>query len=501
MKWTSWVLALSCIIVFGLRLYIAFSSPGFSGDDAYFHLRQIWHIRETGLPLFHDPLSWGGRTFVFSPVFHYVIATGALIMPLVMAAKIIPNLLATLLMLIIYGIVQRVSKRESVAVFTAIFSAFVPVWFGHTINTLSPLTLSIPLLFLVIYAWMRADDLRWRYVYVSSLILFSFTSPLAFGLLIGLVLFLVLLLVEGLEIERTEIELALFSIFFVLWSQFLLYKKFILAHGPAVIWQNIPAGLLSSMYADVTILTAIYQIGILPVLYGVFVMYRYLFKRKHKMTYFLIAFALAAGALVWFRLVPVRTGLMLLGMFLLVLFSRWVDFFFNSMEKTRFHRWKFVFIASLVFAFVITGIVPSLAEGWAVQYEALSPEAQRAYTWINEQTPQDSVIVAAVGEGHRVTYLGNRKNIADSHFLLQHDAKQRVQDIGRVFSTRFGVEASELLERYHARYIMLSPETKEDARISVLAYAENSPCFGRAFDEASYILYVTYPFCKLEVVS
>ncbi len=501
MKVTSWLLAGACIGVFVLRLWIALSSPGLSGDDAYFHLRQIEQIRTTGLPLYDDPLSYGGRIYVFTPVFHYLIAAGTLFMPTDIAVKVIPNLFASLLMLIIFGIVRKLSQREGVALFTAVFSAFVPVWFGQTITTLSPATLAVPLLFFVVYALLRIDESRWRYLYLCSLILFAFAHPLVMGFVLGLMLYLLLMLVERMHVERTALEIALFSIFFVLWSQFLLYKKVILAHGPGVIWQNIPSALLSSFFADVSILTAIYQIGILPVLYGIFVVYRYLFRRKHKMTYFLIAFTLAAGLLVWFRLIPVRLGLMLLGMFLLVLFSRWLDFFLEHFPTTRFHRWKPLAVLFIITAFVVTSVLPAMTSARTTQHEALSDADLRVYAWIREHTPPDAVVVAPVEEGHRITARAQRKNILDTHFLLQNDAKQRLDDSRRILTTTFAVEAIELMERYGASVILLSPATKRALHIKTLTYADPSACFAKTFEESGYTVFVKHSFCRVEVVA
>jgi asparagine N-glycosylation enzyme membrane subunit Stt3 len=500
MKWAGWLVAAVCIVVFALRLYIAFSTDGFSSDDAYFNLRQIENIRNKGLPLYNDPLSWGGRHYVFSPVFHYAVAAGALILPVNIAAKVMPNLFAVLLIPVIFLIARRIAKKEGVALFTAIFSAFVPVWFGYTINTVSPITLTMLLLFFVIYSSMRIQEQKWRYLYLAGLIVLSFTHPLALLFVLGLVFYLILVLVEQLKVERAEIEIALFSVFFVLWSQFLIYKNFIIAHGPAVIWQNIPAALLSSQFAEITVLYAIYQIGILPVLYGVFVIYRYLFRRKHKMTYFLIAFTLAAAVLLWFRLIPIRLGMMLLGMFLIVLFSRWVGFFLTYVPTTRFQRIVPLLVTMLVLAFVLTGFLPSWYAGWFVQSQTPSPAEAGAYEWIRVQTSADSTVVTYVNEGHKVAELAKRKNVIDSHFIEQKDAKQRLHDTDRIFSTVLGVEAAELMERYDANVILLSPETKEKFRISTLRYAERSKCFSQTFSEGGYVVFVKMPYCKVGVV-
>ncbi len=499
MRWPVIFLALACVGVFALRLFIAFSAEGFAGDEAYFHLRQIEHIRSTGLPLFEDPLSYGGRAYFFSPLFHYVVAGSSFLFPVEAAGKIIPNLFAVLVMLLVYGIAFRVAKHEGVAVFTAVFSAFVPVWFGQTISTLSPATLGVLLLFFVVYAWLRSNEVRWRFLYLAGLLLFAFVHPIVLVFVLGLVLYLLLVLVERLRVEQAELEMALFSIVFVLWSQFLLYKKFILAHGPAVVWQNIPPGLLSSLFSDITVLTALYQIGILPVLYGVFVAYRYVFRRKNRMAYFMISFALAAGIVLWFRLVPLRLGLVLLGLFLMVLFSKWVKFFLDYIPTTRFPRWKFAFVFSLIMVFVLTSVIPSLGEAYAMQRQAPSQGMLRAFGWIRANTGSDAVVVAGVDEGHRVAALMGRKNVVDTHFLLQRDARQRVHDVNRIFTTPLGVEAIQLMDRYGASVIMLSPGTRRSLKIDGLAYAEPSRCFARTFSEEGYVVFIKHGFCQVEV--
>ena len=56
-----------------LRLVLAFMIPEFT-YESYFHLRQVEHIVETGLPFYQDQLSYGGRELAFLPFFHYLAA-------------------------------------------------------------------------------------------------------------------------------------------------------------------------------------------------------------------------------------------------------------------------------------------------------------------------------------------------------------------------------------------------------------------------------------------
>ena len=61
------------LVTFLLRLTLSFIIPNFT-YESYFHLRQVEHITETGLPIYEDNLSYGGRTFQFLPFFHYLMS-------------------------------------------------------------------------------------------------------------------------------------------------------------------------------------------------------------------------------------------------------------------------------------------------------------------------------------------------------------------------------------------------------------------------------------------
>lgn len=490
-----WVFCLA-LLVLGLRLFIALQAPTLSSDEAYFNYRQAEHVRSTGLPLVSDPLSYGGRTIVLSPVFHYLVAGVALLVPLELAAKIVPNVLATFLVIIIYGIALYLTRNFWIAVFAAFLSAFVPVWFGHTINTLSPVTLALPLFFLLLYALLRIHKPFWRATYLCGLVVLAFTHPLVLLFAIGLLCYLVLLVVEQLKQKRVELEVVLFSIFFVLWSQFLLYKKPILAHGVGVVWQNTPPLLLTQYFAGMTILGAVYQIGILPALYGVFIVYKYLFREKHQQIYLFVAFVAATGLLLWFRLIPLILGLQLIGLLLVVLFAYWLRFFLAAIKKTRFQRLKPFFAFGFFIAFVGSSIIPSFLIAHDLQDQAVSDEELAVFDWLREKTNEQSVIAAPLEYGNLITALAKRKNVIDANFLLQKDAKQRLENIHRLYKTPFEFEAIEIMDAYGADYVLVPPEYA-----GALNFASESGCFGTAYEAGGFVVYIKHSFCKVEVVA
>src|SRR3989338_8275102 len=96
------------LLVLFVRLIIAFQTPNFTGDDAYFSLRQIEHIRQTGTPLLTDDLSYGGRTFIVLPFGYYVFSLFSIFLPLAFVAKLLPNVLASSIIFIIYAISKRI---------------------------------------------------------------------------------------------------------------------------------------------------------------------------------------------------------------------------------------------------------------------------------------------------------------------------------------------------------------------------------------------------------
>ena len=112
MKKTTKVLIILFIISVAFRLYFAFQTNNFT-YDAYFDFRQIQSIASSGSPIFQDPLSFGGRFFLFSPIFHYILAFFQLIFKTQLILKIIPNIFASSLVFIVYAISKKLTNNTN----------------------------------------------------------------------------------------------------------------------------------------------------------------------------------------------------------------------------------------------------------------------------------------------------------------------------------------------------------------------------------------------------
>lgn len=470
------ILILIFVLTLGTRLYFSFGTPTYSSDKSYFAVRQIEHIQQTSQPLYDDDLSFSGRRFVFPPLFEYALAFLALVFPLSFTAKFFPNLFAASLIFFTYLIARRITKNSKIALLTAFISGFIPVFFQQTFNSISVYSVVIPFFFLLLYSFMNINKKKWVYCYIFTIILLTLIHPSVILFIIGLWLYLLLVKIEGLKQTQAEMEIVIFSTFFVILSQFIMFKKVFLFHGPLVIWQNIPKGILSNYFSQVSLLQVIYYIGIIPAFCGAYIIYRYIFKEKRKDIYLLVGFIFSVSLLLWLRLIELKIGLMFLGVITVLLFAQFYKLFLLYIEKTRAAKLANLFSVLIFTLFIFTSVIPSFSLAQLTIETSVTHEEIKALEWIDEHTPKNSVILASVEEGNLITNIAKRKNVIDSNFLLIPDAKQRFEDVSRVYTTFSVTEATSILNKYSVDYIYFSPKAALNYDISQLSYV-NDKCF------------------------
>lgn len=455
------ILALIFLLVLDIRLFLSFKTEVFSSEESYFHLREIKSITETGFPFFHDDLSFGGRERVFSPVFDYFVSFFAKIISLNFATKVILNIIASLAVLIIYSIILKITGDTKTALFGAFTAGFIPVFMEQTTNVISPLNLLIPLLLLLIRLLLSLNSNKEIYFFLSLLIISSFINPLIIIFAIGILIYLFVLKLEKIKQERKESELVFFSIFFILWAQFIIYKRIFMFHGPAVVWQNIPSQILSEYFARITILQGIYDIGIIPFFFGIYAIYKYLFIERRKEEYLIISFSFATGLLLVFKLIELKTGLVLFGFFLTILFASWYQDFFIFLKKTKFDSFRNLIQILFILLLIATSTYPAYQSTLKNMKFGVEENEIDALKWLKENSATDSTIFAHPEDGSLINAIAERKNIIDTDFLLVKDAKRRYEDIEKGFTTNSYTEAVETAEKYKAKYIYFSKNSEK----------------------------------------
>lgn len=496
-----YVLTAFFMITLGIRLYLAFSTPYFSDDSSYFALRQIEEITMTGTPLYNDPLSYGGRHFVFPPLFQYILAFFNIFLPLVFAAKLLPNLFASLLVIIVYFLTKEITKNRVAALYTAGISGFIPIFFQKTINSVSPYSLVVPLIAYSIFCFIRLnDDKKYAYYLLFSISCLTLVHASALLLAIALIIYLIFLKIEDIKISNAEVEVVLFATLLVLWFLLLIYKKALLSEGMNIIWQNIPSQIIWKYFKNITVLEGITKIGIVPFVYGIVTIYRYLFRKKTKFTYLFISFALTVGLLLIIKSIEISVGLMFLGMILTVLYSMHFRQFRIFIKKTKFARLRPFLMISLSITFTLTQFVPSLV--YAEKEISLSTSSidVEAFEWISENTDLGSTVLSVVEDGHKITYFSRRKNVIDANFLNAGDTDKIFDDIKTIYTTQYKTEAIKLLNKYDIDYIYFSQGIKDEFRIDKLRYTDDENCFEPVYDsgEGKERIIIYKSMCRLE---
>jgi len=475
-----WILAIA-MLALALRLYFAFQTPAFTGDEAYMTLRQVEHIRATGMPLTYDELSYGGRTHIFAPFFYYFLAFFNLFLPLDLVGKLIPNLFSILIIPIAYLLSWKLTRQRDAAIFGAAMAGFIPAFFSN-LNSISAYSVVFPMLFYMIYCFIDIDEDNNAYIFMALFFVSTLFSSITFLLLISMVGYLVLAKLENFRMKKNELEVTMFSIFFFLWLQILVYKNAFLFHGAAIIWQNIPVQILADYFAGTNIVKVISLIGAIPLTYGVYSISHYLFDEKNKNAYILISMAFSAALLVWLKLITTEPGMLCLGITMAILFSRFYQFVFDELKITRLNRFYRPIWAAFIFIFIFSSVVPSAYYAGRAAENSLSIRDISAMQWIKINTPPDSVILSTPGEGNLITALAKRRNTADSDYLLIPNINKRFKDIKNIFTAYYSADAARLLNENGIDYIYFSDRARQEFKIKGLNFADDNTCFRPVYD-------------------
>ncbi len=471
------------IFVFALaiRLFLAFQTDNFVIGDSYFTYRQVELIGQDFFPSYFDDLSYSGRIHVFPPVYYYLLSVFSFVLGTVLTLKIIPNILACTLVIIIYLIVYELTKNRSIALFCSFTSAFIPVFFAGTLNSASVLSFLLPLMFYVLYCFMRIDRKEYFYQFLILSLFLSLTSAVSFLFIFGLLIYLLLIKLEYDIKDRTELDSILFVTFMTLWVNIMLYKRAFLFHSYSLIWQNIPSQVLSSYFQDVDLIASVTSIGLLPLVLGVYAVYRYMFQQRDKRTYLLMAFALSVAFLLWSKMMTLETGLMFLGAILIPLLGQTLNLFFKYIDMTKISAYKNLFWLPLLLLVILSSLLPSVARASLAISDSVSDDEINALEWLKHNSEAGSVVLSTISEGNLVSAIAERKNVADNDFLMIRQSDAVFDDVRQMYVAILKTSALETMTKYDVSYVYFSGRAKTVFNISELKYVDKD-CFELVYD-------------------
>jgi len=482
MKSTSkiWLIVIFLLIV-GTRIFLTMQIPSLD-YEAYSVMRQVENIKQTGLPLFEDELSYSGRTHIFSPVYHYFLTIFSFIMPLELVAKIIPNILAALTLVIVFFIVKNLTEDETISLFTAGLSGLIPVFFNSTINNASIYSAVIPLFFLTIYYFISTlKEESYVTKLLVAMILLTIIHPSSFILVLSLLIFILLVKIQGLRESRRATELVLFFLFFVFWVNMIIYKKAFLFHKESIIWQNLPILLLTQSFAEVTFIETILAIGAIPLIFGLISIYLTLFKTKRKTLTLLLSVCASIFVLIWLQYLELFTGLVFLGVALCIMSAEAFKRLYDSSKLLKIeYASRYLLIITIIV--VLIAFIPN------INYFLTNSEARplqediQAFVWLGQNSPKNSTVLVYPKEGGVMSFYSGQKNVMDDDFLLIPNINARYKDITYIYKQRFLTSAIETLNYYGVDYIILTKQTQEKLNMTDLMFVDQT-CFTKIYPQ------------------
>ena len=471
------VLFIIFLLVLGSRLYFAFGTPYFS-DDGYLNYRLVDSISDDGKPMFYDQLSYNGRERLYSPLFHYGLAFFDLFLPLDFVLKVIPSIFFSLLVFVVYKLSNVLVKDRNLALFSSLLSGFIPIVFINTLNSVSVYSIVVPLVFYLLYLLIKLRDNGNVSKFAFFSFIFALLHPSAFLFLFSLLFFIVLMGSENLRIDRLKKEVIAFSIFLILFVEFLIYKKAFLIYGLDVVRNNVPVQVLAN-YFSFSFLEIVLNVGVLFIIFGLIgIMWGW--KNKNEEIMLLSSLILSTLVLLWLRLIRPEIGLMFLGVALVIVSAVVFKLFLKYLDKTKFsaHRGSIslfsvlILLSSLVLSSFI-GASQSIENDVPTSYEML------VLNWVKENALPDVTILAPLEKGNTVAAIAGKRTVIDDGFLLAPGTSERFKDVDTIYSTKSEVKALDLISKHNVDYIFVPIET--ELKFGKVKWLDDESCFEGIF--------------------
>jgi hypothetical protein len=484
-------LAAIFLIILLIKLYSAFQTPNFT-SPAYFEKRQIENILQTGFPLSWDPLSYSGREYITTPVYHYLLAGLSYVIGIELALKIMPNLFISLLSILIFMIVKRLTSNPVASLMSAALIGFIPVLSVLTLLTSSPYSLAFLLMFLALYLFVNLESGQNLFYFVMVVLVLPFVHPITVIFLLGLLFYFILVRLDGLPINITELEAALFALFSMTLSLFMQFREALISNGAAIIWQNIPPQILDQYFAGVGILSYISMVGLIPLVFGVYTIYVYTAKVNKPIIQVFIGMTLVLFLLIWLKFIEPNVGLALIAINLIILTGEGLNLFFNYIQQTKFVSSQYIFLLVIVSIFLFTSVNDTIAAQDSEIKQTPNPELLDILNWTGHQTPAFSVIFGDLEFGNFITGIAHRKNIIDDNYILIDKPALILDNINAIKDTKSVVEAVKLLSQYNVDYLLLPVK-------SGYSFLEDRNCFKKSYSNEKYVIYKS--LCTVEEIA
>lgn len=412
------------IVAFSIRIMPYFWEDRSIGLDSYYHTRMAGSFQD-GMPVY-DELSYGGRPYVYPPGIHL------LLMPYPQAAPFIITLIGSLLILSVFLLARQI-YGDKAGLLAAFLIAFIPVHIWKSSSNV--LVTAIDLTLLTLAAYFLAKKKFPAYLSVSALI-FIFSPAVSM---------LSLLLFASCAKKNNKTMIIATLIIAEAIAAYHLYGSALSIYTSALPWD-----ISSALYENIGIADMFYRLTpfLIPLsVYGLWLSRN----RMNKMLLlwlFVVLVLFAAGK------IETDRGLVYMAVPLCIL---------SGQAISTFKRKEIV--TSILIVTTITGIYSINNLRWGI----VTDDEYSALTWIKGNTPPDSVVLAQFLEGHWVSGIAERKNVADPN-LIGAPAAERLADILSAYRNE---SQKEILQKYNVSYVLYTERAPQvDSQLEYFPYKE-----------------------------
>jgi len=466
------------LFVFTVRMIISIQHPNLT-YDSYYDVRQVEHILETGVPDFNDELSYGGRTTYFSPVYHYIIASFSFLFNIENSIKILSNLRMAFLVVMVYLLSYKIVKNKLSAYSAALISFLIPILFFEGLFSSSVFSIVLPLIIFLLYVFIDIDVEPNVYWFVIFSIFVALIHPVSILFLFSLLIYFIILRMSGMKKKEKATESFLASIFIILWAQLIIYKKAFLIHGTSIIYQNIPAILLTNYYPQIFLIDLMAFLGVIPFVIGSYITYKYLFKAKNRSIFLIISLATISLLAVWLRLVEPREGLLFLGLSFSILCGVYFAEIIAYLKLTKFYYPKLAILAVLTITAVFS--ISFIISDFDKETSQIVPQNiiidLKKLANDKEEIIGDKTTAAPIKYGHAINYFAKKPNMIDYNYLLRNDIDTRVKDLDKIYTSNNQIEILELFDFYKIGYVIVDDTAREKYNIKEHPAFYTPACF------------------------
>jgi 4-amino-4-deoxy-L-arabinose transferase-like glycosyltransferase len=402
-----------------LRFYF-YGITDIAGFPTYLHVRIAEYIMD-GTFNFYDPLSFGGRTYLYPPLFSYALAAFGLLFGLKLGGVAFVSLFGALGIVAFYMTAKRFTS-DRYAIASAVMLALIPgtiFLYSHVSTRAVPITIALFALYFVV------RDHRKYYRHAAILLgvaaLFHPEVPVVFGIIM-----LLYFLSNKFRMKYLLRIATVTAVIALLW-----YVPLVLANGfPAANdlhteyrerRYSLESPGLNNYLWEVEVNNE--KKGYLNILVGMFAVMGFAFaciNRKDGKYAFLAYWSIFALLMtlaferLFIYLPFIAAILAVIGL--------------GTFSKERYYR-VLIIIFVIYTAFFAAGRINAMATDWPTQQQI------DAMTWIKQNTPADSVILSDWQWGHWITGIAERKNFIDGFAEYAPDVNKRLGELNNFYAT------------------------------------------------------------------